>query len=80
MSYGEEQKRKNAKQNKIILIALLLILTNFITFLITAQLWQLKLISIVDNCEITKVQHKKIVALNPKIPTSKVFIEPYDKQ
>jgi len=78
MSYGEEQKRKNAKQNKIILITLLLILTNFITFLITAQLWQLKLISIVDNCEITKVQHKKIVALNPKIPTQKVFIQFYE--
>ena len=61
MSYGEEQKRKNAKQNKIILIALLLILTNFITFLITAQLWQLKLISIVDNCEITKVQREKLL-------------------
>ena len=74
MSYGEEQKRKNAIQNKIILITLLLILTNFITFLITAQQWQLKLISIIDNCEITKVQHKKIVALNPKIPTQKVFI------
>lgn len=74
MSYGEEQKRKNTRQNKIILIILLLILTNFITFLITAQQWQLKLISIIDNCEITKVQHKKIVALNPKIPTQKVFI------
>ena len=61
MSYGEEQKRKNVIQNKIILITLLLILTNFITFLITAQLWQLKLISIVDNCEITKVQHKKLL-------------------
>lgn len=74
MSYGEEQKRKNTRQNKIILIILLLILTNFTTFLMTAKLWQSKLITIVDNCEITKVQHKKIIALNPKIPTKTIFI------
>jgi hypothetical protein len=80
MSYGEEQKRKNARQNKIILIILMLILTNFTTFLMAAKLWQLKLISIVDNCEITKVQHKKIIALNPEIPTQKVFIQRYEQQ
>lgn len=74
MSYGEEQKRKNTRQNKIILIILLLILTNFTTFLMTAKLWQFKLISVVDNCQTTKFQHKKIVALNPKIPTQKIFI------
>jgi hypothetical protein len=74
MSYGEEQKRKNVRQNKIILIVLLLILTNFTTFLMTAKLWQSKLISIVDNCEITKIQHKKIIALNPKIPTQTIVI------
>lgn len=74
MSYGEEQRRKNARQNKIILIILLLIFTNFTTFLITAKLWQSKLISVVDNCEFTKIQHKKIVALNPKIPTKTILI------
>ncbi len=58
----------------LILISLLLVLTNFTTFLMTAKLWQLKLISVVDNCQTTKVQHKKIVALNPKIPTQKIFI------
>ena len=74
MSYGEEQKRKNTRQNKIILIILLLIFTNFTTFLITAKLWELKLISVVSNCQFTKVQHNKIVVLNPKIPTQKIFI------
>jgi hypothetical protein len=53
-------------------------LTNFTTFLITAKLWQSKLISVVDNCATTKIQHTKIVALNPKIPTQKVFIEFYE--
>lgn len=74
MIYGEEQRKKNARRNKIILIILLLIFTNFTTFLMTAKLWQFKLISVVYNCQFTKVQHKKIVALNPKIPTQKVFI------
>jgi hypothetical protein len=74
MSYGEEQKRKNATKSKVILIAIFLILTNFTTFLMTAKLWQSKLISIVDNCEITKIQHKKVIALNPKIPTQTIFI------
>jgi len=74
MSYGDEQKRKNATKSKVILIAIFLILTNFTTFLMTAKLWQSKLISIVDNCEITKIQHTKVIALNPKIPTQKNFI------
>ena len=74
MSYGDEQKRKNATKSKVILIAIFLIFTNFTTFLITAKLWQSKLITVVDNCEFTKVQHKKIVALNPKIPTKTIFI------
>jgi len=74
MSYGEEQKRKNATKSKVILIAIFLILTNFTTFLMTAKLWQSKLISVIDNCAITKVQHTKVIALNPKIPTQKIFI------
>jgi hypothetical protein len=40
----------------------------------TAKLWQSKLISVIDNCAITKVQHTKVIALNPKIPTQKIFI------
>ena len=74
MSYGEDQKRKNIRQNKIILIILLLILTNLTTFLMTTKLWQFKLISVVDNCETTKVQHKKVEAFNVKIPIKKVFL------
>ncbi len=74
MSYGEEQKRKNATKSKVILIAIFLILTNFTTLLMTAKLWQSKLISVIDNCAITKVQHKKMVKLQPKIPTQTIFI------
>ena len=58
----------------LILISLLLVLTNFTTFLMTAKLWQFKLITVLDNCQTTKVQHKKIVALNPKIPKQKCFL------
>lgn len=58
----------------LILLSLLFVLTNLTTFLMTTKLWKFKLISVVDNCQTTKVQHKKIVAFNPKIPTQKIFI------
>jgi len=73
MSYGEEQKRKNAIQNKIILIALFLILTNFTTFIITSNAWILKYIEAEHRAEVC-------LPMQPKIPTQKVFIQPYDKQ
>ena len=74
MSYGEEQKRKNTRQNKIILIILLLILTNFTTFLMTAKLWQSKILQVANNCHTTNQQHKKVEAFNVKIPIKKVFL------
>lgn len=73
MSYGEEQKRKNARQNKIILIALFLILTNFTTFLMTSGVWIIKYIEAEHRAEVC-------LPMQPKIPTQKVFIQPYDKQ
>lgn len=74
MSYGEDQKRKNIRQNKIILIILLLILTNFTTFLMTAKLWQSKILQVANNCHTTNQQHKKVEAFNVKIPIKKVFL------
>ena len=73
MSYGEDQKRKNAIQNKITLIALFLILTNFTTFIITANAWILKYIEAEHRAEVC-------LPMQPKIPTQKVFIERYEQQ
>jgi len=73
MSYGEKQKRKNARQNKIILIALFLILTNFITFIITSNVWINKYIEAEHRAEVC-------LPMQPKIPTQKVFIKSYEKQ
>jgi hypothetical protein len=67
MSYGEEQKRKNARQNKIILIALFLILTNFTTFIITSSAWINKYIEAEHRAEVC-------LPMQPKIPTQKVLI------
>lgn len=74
MSYGEDQKRKNIRQNKIILIILLLVLTNLITASISSRIWQSKILQVANNCHTTNQQHKKVEAFNVKIPIKKVFL------
>ena len=74
MTYRDIQVAKYKRRKKITVIVFIIILTNFLTFCTTSNVWQDKFITEVANCEITKKQQTKAIKMLPKIPTKTIFI------
>ena len=74
MTYRDIQVAKYKRRKKITVIVFIIILTNFLTFCTTSNVWQDKFITEVANCEITKKQQTKAIKMLPKIPNKTILI------